>query len=381
MKVALVYDRVNKFGGAERVLLALHKIWPDAPLYTSVYDPMGAPWASCFKVISSFVQKIPLAKKHHELYPFLMPFAFESFDFSGFDVVISVSSAEAKGIITSPSTFHLNYCLTPTRYLWNGFKHYSNNLQFGWLNPLAKLIIKPVLRKLKTWDKIASQRPDLYLAISKTVQKRIKKHYQRDSDVIYPPVNINKFIPLKEEDDEKNGKKNKPYFLTVSRLVSYKRIDLIIKAFNDLALPLKIIGDGKEKNKLKRMAKPNIEFLSKDLTDKDLIGYYQKCLAFVFAGEEDLGLVGIEAQACGKPIIAFEKGGMGETVIRGKTGILFSKQKKSDLIKAAKEFGNKRFDPKESRNNALKYNEKIFKEKFKKYVEGEWLSYQSRMSK
>ena len=204
LRVALVYDRVNKFGGAERVLLALHKIWPKAPLYTSVYDSQGAPWAKDFNVIPSFVQKFPLAKKKHEIYPWLMPFAFESFNlaqhrtgsgagFDKFDIVISVTSAEAKGIITKPETLHLCYCLTPTRYLWSSYEHYLKNPRYGVFNSLAELLMKPMLSNLRKWDKVASQRPDHYIAISKTVKKRIKKYYDRDADIIYPPVDIKKF--------------------------------------------------------------------------------------------------------------------------------------------------------------------------------------------
>ncbi len=180
MRIALVYDRINKFGGAERVLLALHEIWPDAPLFTSVYHPQRASWADGFKVIPSFLNKLPLARSRHEILPWLMPLAFESFEFDEFDVVISITSEFAKGIITKPHTFHLCYCLTPTRYLWSGYEDYFQNRAF-------KFFSQPVVSYLRTWDKIASQRPDEYLAISQEVKKRIKKYYDRDSAVIYPP--------------------------------------------------------------------------------------------------------------------------------------------------------------------------------------------------
>ncbi len=371
MKIALVYDRVNKFGGAERVLLALHQIWPQAPLYTSVYNPAGATWAKDFEVIPSFVNKLPLAKSNHEIYPWLMPLAFESFDFSEFDVVISVTSAEAKGIITRPETLHLCYCLTPTRYLWSGYRHYYKNPRYGLLNPLAKVLLRPMLLKLKQWDKIASQRPDYYLAISKTVKKRIKKYYQRDSKVIYPAVDVNKFKSTRRYLLDAGR-----YFLVVSRLVSYKRVDVIVDAFNQLGLPLKIIGDGSERKYLGAKAKKNIEFLGQELTDNQLVGYYQECLSLVFAGEEDLGLVSLEAQACGKPVIAYKMGGVGETVIDGKTGILFYPQTSQALIKAVKNFKAENFETKEIRQNALKYSEKIFCQKFKAKVEDLWLKHQ-----
>src|ERR1035437_3756793 len=179
MKVALVYDRVNKWGGAERVLLALHKIFPEAPLFTSVYNAESAAWAKVFDVRTSFLQNFPKAKTAHELYAVLMPLAFESFNFDNFDLVISVTSEAAKGIITKPSTLHICYCLTPTRYLWSGYNDYFKSSIF-------KLISKPLVSYLRFWDKIAAKRPDEYIAISIEVKNRIKKYYKRDSEVVYP---------------------------------------------------------------------------------------------------------------------------------------------------------------------------------------------------
>jgi glycosyltransferase involved in cell wall biosynthesis len=381
MKVALVYDRVNKFGGAERVLQTLHKIWPEAPLFTSVFNSKKAAWAKIFEVKPSFLQKLPFLKNNHELFPFLMPFGFEDFDFSGFDVVISITSAEAKGIITKPDSLHVCYCLTPTRYLWSGWQYYNQNMQFGIFNPLARLIAKPLLLNLKKWDKLASQRPDYYFAISKEVKKRIKKYYQRGSEVIYPGVDTNKFKPINNNQNNKNNKsnnKNNNYFLLVSRLVPYKRVDLVIKVFNKLGWNLKIIGRGKEEAKLKKPAKANIEFL-KDLTDKRLLGYYQNCLGFVFAGEEDLGLVALEAQACGKPVLCFLKGGMAEVVLEGKTGMFFENQTEESLILALKEFKKQSFSSKECRQNALNYNHKKFIKNFKSKVEELWTAKQKNL--
>ena len=181
MKVALVYDRVNKWGGAERVLLALHEIWPKAPLYTSVYDPAAAGWADCFEVRTSFLQKLPLPKNEHELYPFLMGIAFESFNFDEFDLVISITSEFAKAIITKPKTFHICYCLTPTSYLWSGYEQYFKNKNY------LKFFTRPLINYLRWYDKIIAHRPDKYIAISKTVQERIKKFYNQESSIIYPP--------------------------------------------------------------------------------------------------------------------------------------------------------------------------------------------------
>ncbi len=372
MKIALVYDRVNKFGGAERVLQALHKIWPEAPLFTAVWNPKTASWSKIFQITPSFLQKLPFLKNNHEVFPFLMPFAFESFDFSGFDVVLSITSAEAKGIITKPSTLHICYCLTPTRYLWSGRKYYQENMQFGLLNPLAKLVAQPLLARLKKWDQVACFRPDYYLAISRQVQARIKKYYQQDSEVIYPGIDLDRFKLAQKQID-------RDYFLVVSRLVSYKRVDLVIKAFNQLGWPLKIIGSGKEKSKLKALAKDNITFIDQNLTDQTLLGYYQNCLALVFAGQEDLGLVALEAQACGRPVICLAKGGMPETVKEGKTGLLFKKQTSKSLLVALKKFDKNRFKDKDCVNNASKFSQQEFIKNFKRKVEELWHIHQKSL--
>ena len=229
MKISLVYDRINKFGGAERVLLALHQIWPQAPIYTAVYNQKTASWAKSIKIKPSFLQKFPLAKTHHELYPWLTPIAFESFNFNEFDIVISITSAEAKAVITSPKTLHLCYCLTPTRYLWSHQRQYQSAPGLGIFNQLGKGIFKLFTPYLKKFDLIASQRPDQYIAISKAVQARIKKYYNQDSTIIYPPVNTSKFQSKTDQ-----SLADKDYFLLVSRLTPYKKVDLAVKAFNKL---------------------------------------------------------------------------------------------------------------------------------------------------
>lgn len=359
MKVALVYDRVNKIGGAERVLETLHQIWPEAPLFTSVYNPQTAPWARKFKVIPSFLNKFPFAKKRHEAYPFLMPLAFESFDFNEYDVVVSVASEAAKGIVTQPQTLHICYCLTPTRYLWSGYQEYFQNKAFRFLT-------KPIVAYLRSWDKIAAQRPDIYLATCKNVKKRIKKYYGRDSEVIYPPMDTEKWqLPKKKE--------IKDYFLIVSRLdFGYKKVGLVVEAFNQLGLPLKIIGAGTQERRLRKMARKNIEFLGQ-LTDKELLGYYQRCQAVVFPQEEDFGLVPLEAQASGRPVIAFQKGGALETVIEGKTGLFFAPQTQGALIKTIEKFIISQFKPQDCRQNAERFDKKRFKKKIEGYVKEKWI--------
>jgi glycosyltransferase involved in cell wall biosynthesis len=351
MKVALVYDRVNKIGGAERVLEALHEIFPEAPLFTAVYNPKTAPWAKVFKVIPSFMQKIPFAKNHHELFPWLTPLAFESFDFSGFDMVISVTSAEAKNILTKPNTFHLCYCLTPTRYLWGGSVEYK-----------VPLILKPVVSCLRFFDEIASRRPDIYLAISKTVSKRINKYYRQKADVVYPGIDTRKWRITKKD------KKKRDYYLVVSRLVAYKRINLVINAFNRLRKKVVIVGTGSEFTKLKEIANPKYVKFTGQLTDEELLNYYNNCIAVIFPQEEDFGLIPLEAQACGKPVIAYRGGGALETVIEGKTGEFFYPQTTEAFVEKIKGSGILKYKAQDCRKQAQKFDIEIFKKKFKKFV-------------
>ena len=366
MKIALVYDRVNKIGGAERVLCALHEIFPDAPLYTAVYNPKQATWARGWEVHASFLNSFPLARTTHELYPWLTPLAFETLDLSSYDLVISVTSAEAKGIITKPTTAHLCYCLTPTRYLWS-----DHQLHYERLPVLLRPLTKPVFSYLRAWDKIASQRPDRMIAISKTVQQRITKYYQRQSEVIYPPVDVEKFrrpafqgkrLPFED------------YFLLVSRLVPYKRLDIAVEAAKALNHPLVIVGTGMDEGRLKRLAGKNVTFVSK-LTDGELVLYYQRCRALIFPQEEDFGLTVVEAQAAGKPVIAFNKGGATEIIQEGKTGLFFSRQSATSLIRALREFESTRFDDQDCRRNVLHFNKERFIKEFSSTVEDLWQKY------
>ncbi len=359
MKVALVYDRVNKWGGAERVLLALHELFPNAPLFTSVYHPQKAGWAKVFNVKTSFLQHFPLASSKHELFPLLMPAAFESFSFDDYDLIVSVTSESAKGIITKPKTKHISYCLTPTRYLWSGHEEYFHNKFF-------KTIATPAIRSLRAWDKIAAHRPDKFVAISKEVQSRIKKYYGKESVVIYPPLTLNSKFEIRNTKQVQNTKSKKEqgeYFLVVSRFVPYKRIDLAIQACNELKLPLKIIGSGAEEDKLKSLAGPTIEFVGK-VTDKELSDYYRDCKALLFPGVEDFGLAVVEAQHFGRPVIAFRGGGALETILAGKTGLFFDAQTKESLMSALRDFDKFTFDKNALIQQAGKFSAGKFKEDF-----------------
>lgn len=357
MKIALVYDRVNKWGGAERVLLALNELFPQAPLYTSVYSKRNSPWADIFpKVIPSFLQKLTYAHTRHEKFPFLMPHAFESFDFSGYDLVISVSSEAAKGVITNPTTKHISYCLTPTRYLWSGYEEYFTNKH-------KKLLAKPVIAYLRKWDKIASSRPDHFIAISSVVQARIKKYYARDSKIIHPPVDIDNFS---FNERVSNKQKDAP-FLIVSRLVPYKKVDLAVETFNKLGEPLIIVGTGGELTKLKKKAQKNIRFKS-NLSDKELAKLYKKSRALIFAQEEDFGIVAVEAMASGVPVIAFKKGGAIDIVEENKTGIFFEEQKFTALANAVEKFAKMKFDSAIISAHAKKFSKERFQKEFLSFI-------------
>lgn len=357
MKVALVYDRVNKWGGAERVLLALHEIWPEAPLYTSVYDKRLAPWADVFEVRTSFLQNFPLPKNRHELYPFLMGIAFESFSFDEFDMVISVTHEFSKAIITRPLTLHICYCLTPVGYLWSGYKQY-----FSERPEIFKTVSRPMVDYLRWYDKIVASRPDKYIAISQTVRERIKKYYGRESEVIYPPATMIEDIRYKKEERQND------YFLVVSRLVPNKRVDIAVAAFNQLGWPLKIIGSGSEERRLKRLARPNIEFLG-HLTDQTMLRYYSSCRAVIVCGEEDFNLVAVEAQSVGKPVVAYGRGGVTESVVDGITGWFFEEESAESLAGLLKRVNLAKIDPVACIENAKKFSKERFKREFKEKVE------------
>lgn len=352
MKVALVYDRVNKWGGAERVLLALHEMYPKAPLFTSVYDAKKAPWARVFsKVETSFLQKFPFAKGNHELLGTFTPIAFEAFIFDEFDLVISVTSEAAKGILTKPGTKHICYMLTPTRYLWSHYDSYFKNTFF-------RMVAWPAIKHLRNWDKIAAFRPDKIISISREVKKRVKKYYGRDSVVVHPPMDKLTSKTYKTV--------NREYYLIVSRLVKYKRVDLAIEAFNKMGDKLIVVGEGHKKGFLKRISKKNIEFTG-NVSDERLAGLYASAKALVFPQEEDFGIVALEAMSFGTPVIAFKKGGALDTV-NANTGVFFDEQTPESLIGAIEKLEKTRFVSDKIIKHAKAFNKKAFKEKFREEI-------------
>ncbi len=363
MKVALVYDRVNKFGGAERVLLSLHKIFPQAPLYTLVYDKHSAPWAAKFKVIASFLNYFPFFRKRHELLAPLAPLAFETLSLSDYDLVLSVTSSDAKAVITKPNQLHICYCLTPTRYFWSGAGEYKKDKK-------VKLIPRWLFNYFRTVDLLISQRPDEYIAISKEVKARIKKYYHREASVIYPSI-----------DDKFYTKKTTPfrtrkYYLIVSRLVPYKKVDLAVKVFSELKKPLLVVGTGSEAKKLLKISGPSVKFVG-SVSDSELITFYQNAKAVIFPQTEDYGLVPLEAQACGTPVIAYRKGGALETIVEKETGLFFNHQTQKSLKEAIGRFEKMTFSPQRCQKNALRFSEAGFRQKLSAKINRLWSNHLS----
>ncbi|KKT28797.1 MAG: Glycosyl transferase group 1 [Candidatus Yanofskybacteria bacterium GW2011_GWA1_44_21] len=333
------------------MLQALCDIFPDAPIYTLIYDEAAT--NGIFKdreIRTSFLQKMPFAKSHHYAFPLLMPLGIEQFNFDNFDLIISISASFAKGIITKPDTRHICYCLTPPRFLWDSSQKFIE--EFGYPKPIRKLL-PPFMSYLRVWDSAAAQRPDKYWAISNFVQSRIAKYYNLPAEVIYPPVDVSKFSPSNHVAD---------YFLMVGRLVSYKKFDIAIEAFNKLGLPLKIAGIGPEMNKLKKTANANIVFLGM-VSDDELARLYSQAQALVFPQEEDFGIVPLEAMASGRPVIAYRGGGATETILENKTGIFFDVQNSDSLIEAIEKFRNFKFNFEFCRAQAEKFDTEIFKKK------------------
>lgn len=353
--IALVHDWMTNDAGGEKVLLELSKIFPKAKIFTSVYSPKRMPAFKDRDVITSFLQRIPFMQTKRELLVPLTPFAFEQHNLDDFDLVISSSTFAGKGVLTRPNTKHVCYCHTPPRYLWEPAldDRASKGLLSGYRRRLSS--------RLRIWDRLAADRVDYFIANSEYIQKRIKKYYQRDSEVIYPPVDVDKFKVANEGDV-------KDYYLFVSRLVKYKKCDLVIETFNRLGLPLVVIGNGPEKARLQAMAKSNIKLLGR-LSNDELIKYYSEAKAFVFAAEEDFGIVPVEAMASGRPVIAYNGGGARESVVPGLSGVLFDQQSVESLSTAVRTFDDKKFEPEKIRKHAEKFSNQNFQKQIIEFIE------------
>lgn len=356
MKTAIIADWLTNYAGAENVISAFYKLYPDSKIFTTLFNPEKMKELASADVETSYIQKIPGAKNHHPWFLSLMPLAVESFDLSQYDVVLSSCHSIAKGIITKPETMHVCYCHTPMRYAWDDFHKYIGESNFPWI---IKKMIPGQISKIRLWDRLSADRVDYFIANSSYVAQRIKKYYQRDSVVIYPPVDTDKFnvteIPTED------------YYLAVGRLIPYKKFDLLVETFNKNGKKLKIAGTGSEMKKLKVIAKNNIEFLG-FVPDEELKKLYQNCRAFLFPQIEDAGIAPLEAMASGRPVIALKAGGVVDVLQEGKTGLFFEKQTVKSLSEAIDKFEKTNFDSAKIRKHAEQYSTKEFQKKIDAFV-------------
>lgn len=372
MKKALVHDWYTVYGGAERCVESFTNIWDDFDHF-SLIDDLSDPHRELIlkgkKTKNSFIQKLPFWKKKYRTYLPLFPFAIEQFDLSDYELILSSSSSVAKGVLTKPSQLHIAYVYSPVRYAWDLYHQYLKESKLD--SGIKGLLARYFLFKLRAWDFSTANRPDHYIAISQYVAKRIKKIYNKDAIVIYPPVDTDSFTLTTETRD---------YYITCSRMVPYKKIDLIVEAFSKTNKKLIVIGDGPDFKKIKNLASSNVEL--KGYVEKDeMLGMIKRAKAFIFAAEEDFGIAPIEAQACGVPVIAYGKGGALETIIgvspedefSGKkvTGIFFKEQTTSSLLKAVNYFEKNQmlFDKKVIRTNAKRFSKDRFEKEFKRTIE------------
>ena len=373
MKKALINDWYYVNGGAEKVIHSLNSVWDDFDHFALIdflNDDDRNFILNGKKAKTSFIQQLPTVKQNHRKFLQLFPLAIEQFDLSTYDLIISSSSSVAKGVRTKKNQLHICYCHSPMRYVWDLQEQY---LQDAGLNKgLKGLYAKYVLNKIKKWDIENSENVDFFIANSNYVAQRIKRIYNRESIVIYPPVDID-FFQLEEQKED--------YYFTSSRLVSYKKVQLIVETFNELPhLKLIVGGDGPEFQKLKNIAKSNIEFVG-FVNYESLRKLMQKAKAFVFAAEEDFGIIPVEAQACGTPVIAFGKGGALETVLENQTGVFFEEQSIQKLKEAITAFEKLKFDPKKIREHATKFSKQRFENEMKAFVESKFKEHLELLNK
>ncbi len=358
-KIAIVHDFLLKLGGAERVVKVLADMFPDAPIFTLLYDEksLGDVFPPNRVRTSSLQKYLPILKNKHRILTYKMPRAIEELNLNGYDLIISSSSAYSHGIITPTDVKHLCYCHSPMRYAWDWANEYRKENK---ITGLKKLLYSPLIKYLREWDQLASDRPDFYIANSLNVQKRLKKYYKTQSDIIYPPVDTERF---KAKSDHLG------YFLIVSTLTPYKKIDLAIQLFNKIGRRLVVIGDGPQKSYLEDIAGENIEFLGFK-SDEVVKEYMQNCRAFIFPGEEDFGITPVEAMACGKPVLAYGKGGATETIISGKTGEFFFEPTVESMEDglARLMYNEKFYKPNTIRRHSLQFSKEIFEKKIREKI-------------
>mgnify|MGYP001170173512 CR=1 FL=1 len=369
MKTAIVCDWLVTYAGAERVLEQILRCYPDADLFAVIdFLPQGQRDFIMNKpVTTTCIQHYPLVRRLYQAYLIRMPLAIEQLDLSGYDLVISSSHAVAKGVITGPDQLHLCYIHTPLRYAWDLQEQYLHaaGLDRGPLSAVARRM----LSGLRQWDRNSAMGVDAFAANSQFIARRVWKAYRREATVIYPPVDVDRFVPGPPKED---------FYLTASRLTPYKNVDLIVRAFAQMPdRRLVVIGDGPQLRQIRRDATPNVTILGYQPTQV-LVEYMQKARAFIFAAEEDFGIVPVEAQACGTSVIAFGRGGATETVIDGQTGLLFDEQTIASLSDAVKRFETMTPHPEACRENALRFSPVRFRREFTTFVDSEWEKFEAR---
>jgi len=359
--IAIVCDWLTNMGGAEHLVYSLHKAFPDAPIYTSMFSPQKCPLFTGLDVRTTYLQRLPRKlRERHQLFSLLRTNAFRSLDLSEYDIVISSASAEAKSIRVRDGAKHICYCHTPTRYYWSHYEEYKKEPGFGALNPLAKLVLPLFVHIMRRRDLQAVEGVDQFIANSHEVQQRIKTYYHRDSTIIYPPVETARFIPrmpVQKED----------FYVIAGRQIPYKRIDLAIRACNALDRRLIVIGNGSEHEALAKIAGPKTELLT-NIPDSQIADYFQRARGFIFPSLEDFGIVPLEAMSAGTPVIAYKKGGALDTVIDGKTGIFFEEQTAESLADAVKRFETMQFDTSAIITHARTFDEAAFIQNIREFI-------------
>jgi glycosyltransferase involved in cell wall biosynthesis len=359
MKVAIVCDWLIGIGGAERVVVELHKLYPDAPIYTSQYDPGGIDWFEDADIRTTWLQRLPKSLK--KFLPLLRTWTFGRLNLSDYDLVLSSSGAEAKGVRTGPKTIHISYCHSPTHYYWVRSDEYLERPGFPrGLNWLAKLSLKLLLGPLRRRDFRAAQWPDFLIANSTHTQEMIKRYYKRESTVIHPPVEVERF-KLPNPAPLRHG------FVVAGRQTPYKKIDLAIEACNELKIPLVVIGNGPDHKRLEKMAGRNVTFLT-DVNDQEIVDHFQTALGFIMPNMDDFGIVAVEAMAAGTPVIAYQKGGALDYVEPGKTGLFFDKQNVKTLVPVLQEALDKTFDYESVAKHAQQFSVEAFRDNMKAFI-------------